>query len=262
VIVLPTDTVYGLGLLLGPEASPEPLFGIKGRDLEKAIPLLVGEDLGCGGQFAGGSGFDRNETSVDRSGDARGGQEGGSCADRGGSGSDCNEASDDRSGSNAGSDCGEASAGSGERKANNAANEEGGQRGRAVLSAWALEPPEYALRLAQCHWPGPLTLIVRAAAAIPAAFRAADGSVALRMPKSPVALALLRAAGAPIATTSANLQGRSAATAIDQLDPQIAAQVALILDAGPTPLGSASTIVSCLGPTPAILRQGALDLSA
>jgi L-threonylcarbamoyladenylate synthase len=130
--------------------------------------------------------------------------------------------------------------------------------GAGALAAYGKDVPGYAFELARRHWPGACTLIVRASDAVPAAFKAPDGSIALRAPASPVALALIEALGAPLATTSANRQGCPPATSLEALDPQLAARLALAVDGGPTPGAVPSTVVSCLGEHPRILREGAL----
>jgi L-threonylcarbamoyladenylate synthase len=130
--------------------------------------------------------------------------------------------------------------------------------GVGALATYGTDVPDYAFELARRHWPGACTLIVRASDAVPAAFRAPDGSIALRVPANPVTLALIEALNAPLATTSANRQGRPPATSLETLDPQLAARVALAIDGGPTPGAVPSTIISCLGDHPHILREGAL----
>ncbi|MDR2105799.1 MAG: threonylcarbamoyl-AMP synthase [Coriobacteriales bacterium] len=130
--------------------------------------------------------------------------------------------------------------------------------GASALDEYAEDVPGFAFDLAQQHWPGALTLVVRASAAVPGAFRAPDGSVALRAPAHPIARALIEALGTPVATTSANRQGYPPATSLAALDPELAARLAYAVDGGPTPGVAPSTIVSCLGEKPLILREGAL----
>ncbi len=127
------------------------------------------------------------------------------------------------------------------------------------LEDFASELPEYALQLAQRFWPGPLTLVVRAADKVPLQYRANDGSIALRVPNSPVALALLAALGSPIATSSANRQGESPAVELASLDPDLIAGAGLVLDGGVVPVRQASTIVSCLEDEPRFIRLAALS---
>lgn len=172
VAVLPTDTVYGIGVAVAERATPERLYEIKGRDGDKAIACLIAEP-----------------------GD---------------------------------------------------------------LSVYGADVSDYARQLARFHWPGALTLVVKASERIPEAFRARDGSIALRVPAHPLTLAILKRLGMPLATSSANLQGCPPALEAVTLDSRLTAGVDLIVDAGAAPGGVASTIVSCLGGRPHIIREGAI----
>lgn len=126
--------------------------------------------------------------------------------------------------------------------------------------------PAYARRLARAHWPGALTLIVRASGAVPPAFRSAAGTIGLRMPGSAAALGLIRAVGCPLATTSANISGAAAPRTLSEVDPALASQVPLLAEAsgaGCAPAsGTASTIVDCTGPAPVVVREGGVPASA
>lgn len=126
------------------------------------------------------------------------------------------------------------------------------------LERYAADLPAYAVTLAVRWWPGALTLVVRASDAVPPEYRAADGTIALRCPDSNLVRTLARDVGAPLATTSANTHGEAAATSGSGVEPGIVAAADLTLDAGPAPVGVASTIVSCLGPEPQVLREGAI----
>jgi len=123
--------------------------------------------------------------------------------------------------------------------------------------------PDWALSMAERFWPGALTLVCRASSAVPPAFAAPDGSIALRMPNHPLALELLHTLAAPLACTSANISGQEPVSRVSELDPRIAGRVAGVLDdSGYGPPGQAlpSTIVSCLGDGPEVLRKGDLTL--
>ena len=129
----------------------------------------------------------------------------------------------------------------------------------ADLARFAADVPPYALALARRFWPGALTLVVRASAEVPPEYRAADGTIALRCPNSNLVRELVRRVGAPLATTSANTHGMAAATTGSGIEERIVAASNLTLDAGPAPVGVASTIVSCLAAKPQVLREGALS---
>lgn len=123
---------------------------------------------------------------------------------------------------------------------------------------------EDALALAQAFWPGPLTLVVPVAetAHVCDLARAGLGSVALRVPASPVARAVLAAAGCPVAAPSANRSGRVSPTDIDHVLGDLDGRIAAVLDGGPCPVGVESTIVACLDGPPALLRPGGVSREA
>ena len=126
------------------------------------------------------------------------------------------------------------------------------------LSTYGAGLPDYAIRLAVSFWPGALTLVVNASDAVPQEYRGADGTIALRMPDSNLVRELSRLAGAPLATTSANTHGEAAATSGSSVEARIVEEADLTLDAGPAPVGVASTIVSLVGKEPKVLREGAI----
>ena len=127
------------------------------------------------------------------------------------------------------------------------------------LHTYAAHVPEYAVKLAIRFWPGALTLVVPASNAVPPEYRAADGTVALRCPDSNLVREIARKLGSPLATTSANTHGKAAATSGSGIEARIVREADLTLDAGPAPVGVASTIVGCAGDRPQIFREGALS---
>jgi L-threonylcarbamoyladenylate synthase len=110
------------------------------------------------------------------------------------------------------------------------------------------------------HWPGPLTLVLRAAAAVPAEVTAGSGTVGLRVPGHAVALGLVRAAGIPVTAPSANPSGGAPPTRADEVARALGAGVDLILDGGVTAGGVGSTVADCTVWPPRILRQGPVHL--
>jgi len=115
-------------------------------------------------------------------------------------------------------------------------------------------------RLAQRFWPGPLTIVVPRSAQVPDEVTSGGDSVAVRVPDHPLARALIREAGAPLATTSANLSGGSSPVTAHEVSAQLAGRVAMILDGGRCPGGVASTVVDLTGSSPVILRPGPISL--
>jgi tRNA threonylcarbamoyl adenosine modification protein (Sua5/YciO/YrdC/YwlC family) len=129
----------------------------------------------------------------------------------------------------------------------------------SVLSGLVARTPDTALRLAEAFWPGGLTLVVEHAPSLAWDLGDAEGTVAVRLPDDDVARDLLRRTG-PLAVSSANRSGRPAATSADQAVAQLGLQAAVALDGGPRAGTAASTIVDCTGPTPRVLRIGAIDV--
>jgi len=128
-----------------------------------------------------------------------------------------------------------------------------------TLDALATGVPEYARRLVDRFWPGPLTIVCFQQASLQWDLGDTRGTVAVRMPDHRLALDLLERTG-PLAVSSANLTGHPAATDADQAAEMLSDQVAVIIDDGPSPGGAASTIVDVRGVNGKLLRTGAISL--
>jgi len=115
-------------------------------------------------------------------------------------------------------------------------------------------------RLAERFWPGPLTIIVKAGARLPLRVTANTGNVALRVPESPIARAVVDALGLPITATSANLRGMPECTDAHFVRAQLADQIPLIVDGGSTPRSIPTTIIDLSGGGNSwmIIREGAV----
>lgn len=131
----------------------------------------------------------------------------------------------------------------------------------ADLLLVATDLPPAALRVAERFWPGPLTLVVPRSRRVPDIVTAGGDTVAVRVPDHAAARALIRGAGAPLATTSANLSGAASPVTAAQVAAQLAGRIGLILDGGPCPAGVPSTILDLTGAAPTILRGGPLTLA-
>ena len=103
--------------------------------------------------------------------------------------------------------------------------------------------PDEFYALARKFWPGPLTLIVKAASRLPLKVTANTGNVALRVPSASIPVAVIQAAGVPITATSANLSGASECTTAEAVREQLGDRISIIVDGGPSPRSVASTIV-------------------
>ena len=118
-----------------------------------------------------------------------------------------------------------------------------------------------ARRAAARFWPGPLTLVLPAAAALHEALTGGSGTVAVRIPGSEVARALAERAGGPLVSTSANLSGEPPPTRVSEVSAELAARVDLVLDGGATPGGLPSSVVSVASTAPALIRAGAIPFA-
>lgn len=130
------------------------------------------------------------------------------------------------------------------------------------LSRVAREVPPVARRLAETFWPGPLTLVLPRGEAVPLVVTAGRDTVAVRCPAHPVALALIRASGTPIAAPSANVFGHTSPTTAQHVLDDLNGRVDVILDGGSTPVGVESTVLDLTAEVPTILRPGGVPKEA
>ena len=126
--------------------------------------------------------------------------------------------------------------------------------------ALAVEPSAGARALMAQHWPGPLTLVLRAAPTVPVEVTAGSGTVGVRVPGHAVALGLVRAAGRPVTAPSANPSGAPPPTLAAEVARLFPGTLDLILDGGATAGGEGSTVADCTVWPPRILRQGPIRL--
>jgi L-threonylcarbamoyladenylate synthase len=122
----------------------------------------------------------------------------------------------------------------------------------------ALDVPAYGWRLIKEFFPGGLTLVVFRTRVVKDIITGGGDTVAIRMPDHPVPQALIKGSGMPIVGTSANISGKSNPLTIEGVREQIGHKVDLIIEGGPEPKGTESTVVDVTGPLPVILREGAI----
>jgi L-threonylcarbamoyladenylate synthase len=127
---------------------------------------------------------------------------------------------------------------------------------------WVSSVPPEAEALAAAFWPGPLTLVLPRSTRASDAVTGGQGTVAVRVPAHPVALAVLHAFGGGLAAPSANHFGRVSPTDAAHVVADLGADVDLVLDGGPSSVGVESTIVDLSGQTPALLRPGGVAREA
>lgn len=116
--------------------------------------------------------------------------------------------------------------------------------------------PPVAKRLMAAFWPGPLTLVMPRAAAIPDEVTCGLPTVGVRMPDHPAARALLAAAGVPVAAPSANRSGRPSPTRAAHVVDDLGGRIAAVVDGGPTGVGLESTVLDVTLAPPVLLRPG------
>ncbi|MCB9844731.1 MAG: threonylcarbamoyl-AMP synthase [Phycisphaeraceae bacterium] len=125
---------------------------------------------------------------------------------------------------------------------------------RSVAGAW----PARAHRLADSFWPGPVSIVVPRAEAIPSLVAAGADTIAIRCPAHPLTLALIEALGAPLVGPSANPSGAVSPTTADHVRAAFQESEVYVLDGGPCRRGIESTVVSVLSDPPRILRPGVI----
>jgi L-threonylcarbamoyladenylate synthase len=171
-VAFPTDTVYGVGAYAVLPQAVERIFHVKGRPLDKAIPLLLS--------------------------------------------------------------------------------------GAESLPQVARDVGPEAQLLTKKFWPGALTVVLHRRTVVPDVVTAGGPTVALRVPDHPFTLKLIRAAGAPIATTSANLTGQPDPRTAQEVAHYLEGRIELILDGGRCPGGIPSSVIDLTRTPPLILRPGAI----
>lgn len=124
------------------------------------------------------------------------------------------------------------------------------------LAEVAEQIPAEAYTLGERFWPGPLTLVLRKRAHIPDLVTSGLPTVAVRMPRHPMALAVIHEAGVPLAAPSANRFGRISPTTAEHVFDELGDRIDAIVDGGPCEVGVESTILSLAGDKPVLLRAG------
>jgi L-threonylcarbamoyladenylate synthase len=128
---------------------------------------------------------------------------------------------------------------------------------RTQLTPLVLEVTPAASILIERFWPGPLTLVLRAASELTEALTASSGTVGVRQTAWPPLVRLLRYVG-PLTGTSANRSGEPPARTAEEVQRALGAELDLILDGGPAPGVTPSTIVDAVGPV-RLLREGPIS---
>lgn len=120
------------------------------------------------------------------------------------------------------------------------------------------EIPPRARAVMERFWPGPISIILKKSDKIGDVVSAGLDTVAVRMPSHPVALAVIQAAGVPVAAPSANTSGKPSPTAARHVRDDMYGKIDMIIDGGRCGVGVESTVLDLSGDTPAILRPGGI----
>lgn len=120
--------------------------------------------------------------------------------------------------------------------------------------------PDFARVLIDAFFPGPLTLVLTKADAVPPVATAGLDSIGVRMPRNELAREFLKLCGAPVVAPSANLSGRPSPTTWEAVFEDLNNRIDCILQGDATEIGLESTVVDCTGDWPVVLRQGSVTL--
>lgn len=132
--------------------------------------------------------------------------------------------------------------------------------GPEMLSEVVKDVPVTARALIEAFWPGPLTLVLKKTDRVPAIVTAGREGVAVRCPDHPVATALIRAVGRPLAAPSANRSGCPSPTTAEDVLEDLAGRIDAVLDGGPTGTGMESTVLDLTSSPPTVLRPGGIPV--
>ncbi len=124
------------------------------------------------------------------------------------------------------------------------------------LEKLVVEIPEKVRKMAEAFWPGPLTMIMKKSEVIPDITSGGLDTVAVRMPKSEYARAIISACGVPLAAPSANLSGSPSPTNAKYVSDDMNGRIPLIIDGGACEIGVESTVITFTTETPTVLRPG------
>jgi L-threonylcarbamoyladenylate synthase len=122
----------------------------------------------------------------------------------------------------------------------------------------AFDVPDLAWRLAERFFPGALTLVLWKAPAVPSIVTGGGDTIAVRVPRHPIPIALIKGLGSPIIGTSANLSGQPSPLTAQEVHRQLGGKADLIIDGGRCPGGIESTVLDLTGDIPRIVREGAI----
>lgn len=130
----------------------------------------------------------------------------------------------------------------------------------AMIEAVAKEITEVEYKIIKNFFPGPITLILKKKECVPDIVTSNGDTVGVRMPEEQITLKLIKEAGVPLATPSANITGKKSGTNFDEIIADFDGKVDFFIDNGPSRIGKPSTIVKVENEQVKILRQGSITL--
>src|SRR5512139_1181881 len=130
---------------------------------------------------------------------------------------------------------------------------------RVHLDAFAADVPEDARKLMDRFWPGPLTIVFRAATSVSPKLTAGSGKIGMRLTSHPIAVEISKRLGGPVTATSANLSGAPECSSTAEVLSQLEGRIGGLVDGGKTPGGKGSTIVDATVSPVKVLREGVID---
>ncbi len=132
-------------------------------------------------------------------------------------------------------------------------------RDKTCLPELVREIPPKAVLLMEAFWPGGITMVLHAGKQVSKRLTGNTGKIGVRVPKHPVAAAIVTQLAGPMTGTSANLSGRGGCSDISCLEEQVSAQLDGVVDAGPLKGGRGSTVIDVTIDPPQILREGTIS---
>lgn len=130
------------------------------------------------------------------------------------------------------------------------------------LSRLAIEVPDLAFELAASFWPGALTIILKRSTDVPDLVSGGRDTLGIRMPNHPIALAMIEGFGGPVTGTSANISGGDNPSSWQEVQQALGDRVDHVMEEGPAPSGTASTVLDLTTEPPTLVRAGDVDISS
>ena len=130
---------------------------------------------------------------------------------------------------------------------------------KKMLPEFVREIPPKAVLLMEAFWPGGITMVLHAGKQVSNRLTGNTGKIGVRVPKHPVAAAIMAQLEGPMTGTSANLSGRGGCSDISCLEEQVSARLDGVVDAGPLKGGRGSTVIDLTIDPPQILREGTIS---